>query len=167
MKKDATTGIIAIIALILVVSLVSNIVQYNRLNGAVDFSSKVSAYLSLTQKECPSNPKNFTGMASCMDNLVEKLSEKPVLVEAMFVNYYMSTVQSKGVLIFKNIGTETYESSKFRLFLNRELQDSDGCDKKGSVSPDALCSLNFYNVCGPGDALYVEYDGRVILGKSC
>ncbi len=167
MKKDVPMGVVVILGIILLVSLVANIVQYARLNGAVDFSDKVSRYLSLTQKECPANPKNFTGMASCMDNLVEKLSEKPVLVEAMFVNYYLSTAQSKGVLIFKNIGEQTYDSSKFRLFLNRELQDSDGCEKKGDVNPDTLCSLNFFKVCGPGDALYVEYDGSTIMGKSC
>jgi hypothetical protein len=104
---------------------------------------------------------------------VKELSAKeadehqPVLVEAMFVNFYMSNVQAKGVLIFKNIGTETYDSSKFRLLINEELQDANGCEKTGEVPPEALCSLSFKKICNPGDELAVSYNNVTIMTKEC
>jgi archaellum component FlaF (FlaF/FlaG flagellin family) len=162
MKKS--TIILAVISVILLVSLIFNFIQ---LSNEKEFSSKLSAYLSLTQKECPSGSTSLKDMSSCLDNLMAKLKEKPVLVEAMFVNYYLSTVQSRGILIFKNIGTTSFESSKFKLYLNNEVQDDDGCEKEGSIAPDGICSLTFKKVCQPGDTLHVEYDGRTILTKSC
>jgi hypothetical protein len=159
--------LLSIVSIALVVSIVYNFNQSSNITRAEEFSGKVSSYLSLTQKECPQNSANFSGMSYCLDRLIAKLSEKPVLVEAMFVNYYLSTAQSKGVLIFKNIGTTTFDSSLFRLYLNKEVQDDDGCEKEGKINPDGLCSLNFYKVCSPGDILYVYYDNQVILAKSC
>ncbi len=167
MKKDSQFVVLLIVALVALISIIFNFVQMSTVNNAEDFSSKVSSYLAEAQKDCPSDPGNFEGMSACIDDLVEKLHEEPVLVEAMFVNYYLSTVQSKGVLIFKNIGDASFESNKFRLFINKEMQDDDGCEKKGTVEPGALCSLNFYKVCEPGDIIYVDYDGDTILAKSC
>lgn len=167
MDKKKLQTVALVLGIILVISVLLNIVQLVKLSGAGDFSDKVSSYLAMAQKGCPSDSNDFRGMAECIDGLVEQLEEEPVLVEAMFVNYYLSTVQSKGVLIFKNIGDTSFESDKFRLFINKELQDDDGCDKKGTVEPNALCSLNFYKVCEPGDIIYVDYDQETIMAKSC
>lgn len=161
MKKETT--IIYALSAVLLISLIFNFVQ---MSNQSNFSDKLSAYLSATQKECPSGSASLNEMSSCLDNLMLKMQEKPVLVEAMFVNYYLSTAQSRGVLIFKNIGTTTFESNKFKLYLNSEVQD-DGCEKPGSVAPEDLCSLMFKKVCQPGDTLHVEYDGRTILTKAC
>lgn len=135
--KDAKIIIICVLAGLLAVSLVFNIVQLGKSCEVKELSVK------------------------------ETEKQQPVLVEAMFVNFYMSTVQAKGVLILKNIGTETYESSKFRLLLNDEVQDANGCEKAGSVAPDALCSLEFKKVCNPGDRLTVDYNNSTIMTKEC
>jgi len=166
MVKNSNLIIIAL-SMLLIASVAYNVVQMNKLSGAESLSGKLTNYLSLAHKQCPAESSDFKGMSSCMDNLTEKLQEKPILVEAMFVNYYLSTVQSKGVLIFKNIGTTTFDSSKFKLYLNTEIQDNDGCEKTGQVPPESLCSLNFKKVCSPGDVLNVEYDRKVIMVKSC
>lgn len=167
MEKRTPIIIISVLSLLLVVSLIFNLTQSGKISDAEVLTDKVSSYFSATQKQCTAEHSNFTGMSSCIDGLIEKMKEKPVLVEAMFVNFYLSTVQAKGVLIFKNVGTTTFESSKFKLYLNNEIQDDNGCEKVGQVTPDNLCSLNFKKVCGPGDILNVEYDGKVILAKSC
>jgi hypothetical protein len=159
--------ILIIISALLAVSLIFNIVQLVSISNAKALSGKVSEYFSAAQKQCSSESSDFKGMSECLDNLMEKMKEKPVLVEAMFVNYYLSNVQSRGVLIFKNIGATTFDSGKFKLYLNNEVQDDDGCEKTGQVPPESLCSLSFKKVCGPGDTLSVEYDGRIILAKSC
>jgi hypothetical protein len=165
--KHILTIFLSLVSIALIISIVYNVHQSSNIKEAEKFSGKVSSYLSLTQKECPENSANFSGMSGCLDSLIAKLNEKPSLVEAMFVNYYLSTVQSKGVLIFKNIGTTTFDSASFKLYLNKEVQDDDGCEKEGEITPDSLCSLNFYKMCSPGDILYVYYDNKAIMAKSC
>ncbi len=165
--KYILIALLSIVSIALIVSIVFNCIQSSDIKKAEEFSGRVSSYLSLTQKECPENAANFSGMSECLDRLIAKLNEKHVLVEAMFVNYYLSTVQAKGVLILKNIGTTSFDSASFKLYLNKEVQDDDGCEKQGQVAPDTLCSLNFHKVCSPGDILYVYYNNQVIMAKSC
>jgi hypothetical protein len=148
------------------VFLIFFIYLFIQLSNAREFSTNTLSYLTLTQKECTSTYKDFSGLSECMSRLIAQLNEKQVLVEAMFVNYYMPS-QGKGVLIFKNIGNISYDAAKFRLYHNKNLEDSDGCEIGKTVDAGEVCSLDFHQFCQPGDILSVEYDGATIMKKSC
>ncbi|MEM4271576.1 MAG: hypothetical protein QXD13_00580 [Candidatus Pacearchaeota archaeon] len=98
---------------------------------------------------------------------IKKTNQTPVMMETMFVNFNPDLPQSKGVLIFKNIGSNSYDYSKFKLYLDDKLQDNDGCELKNEIDPGELCSLNLYEVCNPGDVLNIEYGGNKIVSKLC
>lgn len=157
----------AVLAL-LVISLIFNFVQTSKVNGANALSDNIATYLSLEQKECPS-AETFAERSDCLVNLIanfNKEKEKPNFMEISFTNFYTAS-QTKAVLVLKNIGQTAFDPTKFRLYLNKELQDKDGCESRGTLELGQLCGLNFYKMCAGGDVLLVTYEDKPAFQKSC
>lgn len=166
MNQKTLLIITIVVAILFVISLTFNIIQNTKIAKAESFAQTVSSYLIQTQKQCQYDYTNLSGMNSCLNTLIAQLSQKPNLVEAMFVNFYMPQ-QAKGTLILKNIGMDNYDATKFKLYLNTKLQDNDGCEIGKTLDPNEVCSLDFKEYCKPGDTLFVEYEGKTLFAKAC
>ncbi len=169
MEKHHSYLILSVIlGIALIISLSFNISQLSTLKSAKSFSNTTAEYLRLTQKPCTADSSDFAGMSVCISALFAELHKVPVFMETYFVNYNpYSTLAQKGVFIILNIGKTSYDPAKFKLYLNKELQDDDGCELKTKVDSGLQCALNFKRVCEPGDSLTVEYNGERVMVKSC
>ncbi|MCU0642629.1 MAG: hypothetical protein MUF61_03610 [archaeon] len=167
-KHHSYLALSVILGVALVISLGINLSQCSNLKSAKSFSNTTSVYLEQTQKPCSADSSDFDGMSECVDALFAELHKVPVFMETYFVNYNpYSSLSQKGVFIILNIGKTSYDPSKFKLYLNKELQDNDGCELKAQVESGLQCALNFKRVCEPGDSLTVEYDSERVMVKSC
>jgi len=92
--------------------------------------------------------------------------EKPVLTSHGFTNYYPPT-QLEGSITLVNNGENSLNSNGFKLYLNKELVDNDGCKIKGMIDPGYTCTLNFYEMCRNGDVLEVQYYGERAYIELC
>lgn len=66
-----------------------------------------------------------------------------------------------------NDGNISLDSDKFKMYLNHELQDDNGCEAEGKIDSKYTCILNFYKICKTGDVLEVTYSGKTIHTEIC
>ncbi len=99
-------------------------------------------------------------------NLAGIAEGKPNIRSSSFVNYGPPE-RPEGILSLKNIGNIPLNSNKFKLYLNKELQDDDGCELKEKIDPGYSCKLNFYKTCHTEDIIEVTYAGEKVYMNTC
>jgi hypothetical protein len=124
----------------------------------------VTEYFRIIGKDCQVGPENISDLSGCIKNQIKIIKNKPKLGSGGFLNAFPPR---PGAVIVKNESELTLDSSKFKLYLNHELQDNDGCVLKGEIPPGYTCKLNFYKTCQMGDVFEIEYDGQIILNFPC
>ena len=131
---------------------------------AENMKYSAESYLEFIGEDCDSN--GFEGLSSCFDEIVEKSKEKPAIDSTGFGNYMPPTIP-EGRLVLKNNDQRTFSPDKFKLYLNREIQDDDGCSVGFPIEPGYSCKLNFYEKCTSGDILEATYMGEVVYVYHC
>jgi hypothetical protein len=75
--------------------------------------------------------------------------------------------ENPGFIVLQNKGSTSLDSKKFKLYVNKKVQDKDGCEMEGKIDPTYSCKLNFFNECLPGDTIEVEYNKLSVFIEPC
>ncbi len=135
------------------------------ISNALKLSNNTLTYLTFTEKKCDAQIDDYLSISQCLENLITKIKEKPILKSGSFTNYYEPYFE--GIVVLTNAGDIPLDSSKFKLYLDGEVQDDDGCKMKGEIPPGYVCKLNFYRLCRSGDIIEVKYSGQIVSVQTC
>jgi len=104
-----------------------------------------------------------------MPELVVVDTSEVLISGSSFYSYgYMGG--ENGSITIANHGTFSLDPSKFKLYLNKELQENDGCELPGKLvelEPRYKCKLYFYQSCDDVDVLEVTYNDEKVYMEFC
>jgi hypothetical protein len=71
------------------------------------------------------------------------------------------------ILVYEGAEGKSIDSEGFKLYINHNLEDNDGCELKGQIDPGYTCKLTFNTACYRGDVLVVKYYDQEVFRHIC